>query len=298
MGADAPASRSNWGLVATVLVAAFLAAVAYSAVTPSSALACAPATHPDGSKTCSQFVISDPCPTATGVGNATTGYFVEYIPTGATVIGHTLNFSPNPPCENATAVEISFEDPATGTNPDTTSLNPPPGQKAVRVIYRITCTSTPCGGTSPISSFSVTYTEPSTSEMSRLIACHYAQEQAKHAKTLPKQVEVKCDRTPNTHPIDLTALILVYSGVYPIRPRALELPFEANPFAAKQVKAGTLGDVRLADGQDTAVVPIHLNGKARKALSAVGKLTFHVKGTLTGATGDPGGTLKLTAPKS
>jgi hypothetical protein len=158
MGEAIPASRGRWGLVAVVVTLVLLGSALLSALGPSSALACSPTTNPDGSKTCTGSSFSFPCPTSAG--GSTTIFDIINVPVAATVTGHTLTFSPNPPCTNATAVEQSFEDNATSQNPDASFPNPGPGEKAVRVIYKITCNTTPCAG-SPSATFKVDFTVPS-----------------------------------------------------------------------------------------------------------------------------------------
>jgi hypothetical protein len=157
--ADPRRAGRRAGTLAVLFSTAALAMAFQGFADPAEALAgCGSlTTNPNGSKTCTNSIPDIGCPSATGAGNAVTGYVITNLPQTDVVLSHLLSLGT--PCPNATVNE-SFEENATTQNPDMTFPNPPIGEKAARDIYTITCNTMPCApGPLGTTTFAVTYSD-------------------------------------------------------------------------------------------------------------------------------------------
>jgi hypothetical protein len=278
--------KGQRGLLGVVFVVALLGIGAFSAISPSTASACTVVTNPDGSKTCTSDQFSDPC-------NVPGAFIVDYIPNDATIVDHEITHSPA--CAGATIVDGTLEDNVTG-------FSPPPGHRAVRVQYTITCNSPPCMG-STTSTLSITYTQPSSGGGSGGSGGNSSSPPPASAAGMPTThpVDPKTGRAVIEFQLsegdtinqtyDLTEVLMFFIGGG--APKSMTL-------AAATGTAGTIADAHHAPGERTIRTTLKLNGKGRKALRAKGKLRVTMSGKLKNAAGSTpfSGTLKLVAKKS
>ena len=287
MGEGETVQRRHWGLLGLVLVTVLIGVGAGSAIAPGSAFACTATNNPDGSHTCmdTQMV---PCPTV--FNGTTSGFSVLFIPQGSPNITHTFSLA----CPGSGLVE-TFD-------PNASMPAPPSGDQTARDDFVATCNLMGgCAGGTQAATFSVNYFDPApppgggggTAGGSALVPPNIldviiASKVKVDAKTGTGEVEVEYVKPED---LDMTDWLLkTFFGAHPVKPKKQSLAV-ASP--AKRVIIGTLSDAHVAAGQKRTVMHLKLNGKGRKALGALGKLSTTAQGTLSNSAGSTPLTTKL-----